>query len=181
MKRSNLFSLLNAYTPIDSEEQKMYLETQKFVNENPDCFERTLQIGHVTASGWIVSSDRKQVLLMHHRKLDRWFQPGGHCDGDPDVLHVAWKEVEEETGVSKFTLAQEGIFDVDVHLIPANSKDPAHNHYDIRFVFEANPEDELIINIESKDVRWIPIDEVEKYNKSESLMRMVRKTVSSEN
>jgi len=181
MKRSNLFSLLNAYTPANSEEQEMYLEIKKFVNDNPDCFERRLQIGHVTASGWIVSPDKEQVLLMHHRKLDRWFQPGGHCDGEPDVLHVASKEVEEETGVTNFRLAQEGIFDVDIHLIPANSKDPAHYHYDIRFIFEANPKDELVINIESKDVRWIPINEVEIYNNSESLMRMVRKTLPGKN
>lgn len=179
MKRSNLISLLNAYTTVNSEEEKMYRDTIKFVNDNPDCFERTLQTGHVTASGWVVSPGRDQVLLMHHRKLDRWFQPGGHCDGDPDVLHVAGKEVEEETGVTHFSLAQEGIFDVDVHLIPANSRDAAHYHYDIRFVFEADPKAELVINIESKDVRWIPVHEVEQHNNSESLMRMVRKTLDA--
>ncbi|WP_254562638.1 NUDIX hydrolase [Dyadobacter diqingensis] len=177
MKRSGLLSLLEAYVPADALETEMYLKTKKFVNDNPDCFERTLQIGHVTASGWVVSEDRSQVLLMHHRKLDRWFQPGGHCDGDADVIHVASKEVEEETGVRNFKLAQDGIFDVDVHLIPANSKDPAHYHYDIRLLFEANPEDELVINIESKDVRWIPMQEVKLHNDSESLMRMVRKMV----
>lgn len=169
--------MLNAYIPSDALEMEMYLETKKFVNDNPDCFERTLQIGHVTASGWVVSQDRSQVLLMHHRKLDRWFQPGGHCDGDADVIHVAAKEVEEETGVRNFKLVLEGIFDVDVHLIPANSKDPAHAHYDIRFLFEANPKDELVVNIESKDVRWIPMEEVQLHNDSESLMRMVRKMV----
>lgn len=169
--------MLNAYTPADVEEENMYFETKTFVNDNPDCFERTLQIGHVTASGWVISPERDQVLLMHHRKLDRWFQPGGHCDGDPDVMHVAAKEVEEETGVRDFKLVHEGIFDVDVHLIPANTKDPAHFHYDIRFLFEADPNDELVINIESKDVRWIAIDEVQNHNDSESLMRMVRKTV----
>jgi 8-oxo-dGTP pyrophosphatase MutT (NUDIX family) len=177
MKRSNLLSLLDAYVPLDALETAMYVETLKFVNDNPDCFERTLQTGHVTASGWVVSPDRSQVLLMHHRKLDRWFQPGGHCDGDSDVVQVATKEVMEETGVMDFKLALDGIFDVDVHLIPANSKDVAHYHYDIRFLFEANPDDKLVINIESRDVRWIPLGEVENHNNSESLMRMVRKMV----
>jgi 8-oxo-dGTP pyrophosphatase MutT (NUDIX family) len=176
MKRSSLLSLLDAYRPADSLEQDMYLETIQFVKDNPECFERYLQAGHVTASGWVVSPDHDQVLLMHHRKLDRWFQPGGHCDGDPDVLHVAEKEVEEETGAYNLKQAKEGIFDVDVHLIPANSKDPAHYHYDIRFVFEADPKEELVINNESKDVRWIPLEEVKLQNDSESLMRMVRKT-----
>jgi 8-oxo-dGTP pyrophosphatase MutT (NUDIX family) len=176
MKRSSLLSLLDSYIPTEGLETEMYIETKQFINENPECFERTLQIGHITASGWVISPDRNRVLLMHHRKLDRWFQPGGHADGDPDVLHVAEKEVEEETGASDLRLAKEGIFDVDVHLIPANSKDPAHYHYDIRFVFEADPENKLVINIESKDVRWIPVQEIVLLNDSESLMRMVRKT-----
>jgi 8-oxo-dGTP pyrophosphatase MutT (NUDIX family) len=176
MKRSSLLSLLDSYIPAEGLETEMYLETKQFVNDNPDCFERTLQKGHITASGWVISPDRSLALLMHHRKLDRWFQPGGHADGDPDVLHVAEKEVEEETGAYNLKLAKEGIFDVDVHLIPANSKDPAHYHYDMRFVFEADPKAELVINSESKDVRWVPVQEIVELNDSESLMRMVRKT-----
>lgn len=176
MKRSSLLSLLDSYVPADELENRMYLETIQFINDNPDCFERTLLKGHVTASGWVVSPEHDQVLLMHHRKLDRWFQPGGHADGDPDVLRVAAKEVEEETGVSNLKIAREAIFDVDVHFIPANSKDPAHYHYDIRFVFEADPEAGLVINSESKDVRWVPLQEIVLLNDSESLMRMVRKT-----
>ncbi|MEO6685452.1 MAG: NUDIX hydrolase [Dyadobacter sp.] len=177
MKRSNLLSLLDSYLPTEGVETEMYLETIQFIKDNSECFERTLQIGHITASGWVISPNKDKVLLMHHRKLDRWFQPGGHADGDPDVLHVAEKEVEEETGASNLKRVKEGIFDVDVHLIPANSKDPAHYHYDIRFVFEAKPEDELVINIESKEVRWVPVEDIHLLNDSESLMRMVRKAV----
>ena len=176
MKRSSLLSLLDSYIPSDGLETEMYLETKQFVIDNPECFERTLQVGHITASGWVVSPDRDKALLMHHRKLDRWFQPGGHCDGDPDVANVARKEVEEETALTHFALANDQIFDVDIHLIPANSKDNAHYHYDIRFIFEADPKSELIINMESKDVKWIPIQDVQKLNNSESIMRMVRKT-----
>ena len=176
MKRNSLLSLLDSYQTSDEAELEMVNETIHFVRSNPECFERSLQTGHVTASGWVVSADRELVLLMHHRKLDRWFQPGGHCDGDPDVANVARKEVEEETGLTHFTLAKDQIFDVDIHLIPANLKDSAHYHYDIRFLFEADPKSELIINMESKDVKWIPIREVQKLNDSESIMRMVRKT-----
>ena len=178
MHRNSLLSLLDSYSTQDIEELKMVEETRKFIVANSDCFERSLLTGHVTASGWIVSENKREVLLMHHRKLDRWFQPGGHCDGDPDVLLVAKKEVEEETGVKDPKLLSEGIFDVDIHLIPANAKDPAHDHYDIRFLFEADKNMELVINMESKDVRWIPIQEIAKLNDSESIMRMVRKTIA---
>jgi len=156
----------------------MVEETENFIKANPGCFERSLLSGHVTASGWIISESKEEVLLMHHRKLDRWFQPGGHCDGDPDVLLVAKKEVEEETGVQNPKLLQDGIFDVDIHLIPANSRDQEHYHYDIRFLFEGKREEELVINIESKDVKWIPIRQIENLNNSESIMRMVRKTIA---
>jgi len=178
MIRNSLLLLLNAYNTTDVEEEKMLTEMKNFVAEHKDCFERTFAPGHVTASGWIVSETGDQVLLMHHRKLDRWFQPGGHCDGDPDVLAVARKEVEEETGLLDFSLAKQGIFDVDIHLIPANIKDAAHYHYDVRFLFKANATTELIINSESRDLQWIPVTKVQDYNNSESIMRMARKTIS---
>ena len=170
--------MLASYSTNDEIENTMLLEIENFVKSNPECFERSLLKGHVTASGWIVSKDKTSALLMHHRKLDRWFQPGGHCDGDPDVVEVARKEVEEETGLLSFRLLQDQIFDIDIHLIPANSKDAAHYHYDIRFLFEADPESELIINSESKDVKWIPIQDIAIMNNSESIMRMVRKTIA---
>lgn len=178
MKRHSLISLLDSYNPIDETENNMYMDTVRFVAENPDCFERTLEHGHVTASGWVVSLDKSTALLMHHRKLDRWFQPGGHCDGDPSVEDVARKEVWEETGVRDLELLREGIFDVDVHLIPANRDFPAHYHYDIRFLFKADPFNALVINSESRDVQWIPVAKIKDYNNSESIMRMVRKTIA---
>jgi 8-oxo-dGTP pyrophosphatase MutT (NUDIX family) len=178
MKRNSLIALLDSYCPVDEHENDMYQDTVRFVTENPECFERTLEKGHVTASGWVVSPDKSAALLMHHRKLDRWFQPGGHCDGDPSVEDVARKEVWEETGVQDLELLKEGIFDVDVHQIPANKEFPAHYHYDIRFVFKADPSNALAINSESKDVQWIPVADVQDYNNSESIMRMVRKTIA---
>jgi 8-oxo-dGTP pyrophosphatase MutT (NUDIX family) len=175
MHRNSLLAQLDNYIPADEHEMAMCLKTKNFIAENPACFERSLLIGHVTASAWVISPDYRQVLLMHHAKLDKWFQPGGHCDGDPDVLRVAIKEAEEETGV-RVRPIQDEIFDVDVHPIPATSKVPAHWHYDIRFLLEADPTEEVVQNSESKAVRWISLGEVEKYNASESLLRMQRKT-----
>lgn len=176
MLREDLLSLLNNHVPRDEFEWDTWQRTIEFVEMNPDCFERSLQVGHITASAWVVSSDRSQVLLMHHRKLDRWFQPGGHCDGDPDVLRVAMKETEEETGV-KVRSVDTGIFDVDVHSIPARPSEPSHFHYDIRFLLEADPLEEITRNAEAKEVSWVPMQEVALYNPSESILRMQRKTL----
>ncbi|TLV01140.1 NUDIX hydrolase [Dyadobacter luticola] len=175
MKRNSLLALLDSYQPEKGEEEKMYQDTIAFVRENENCFERTLLKGHVTASGWVLSEDKSDVLLMHHRKLDKWFQPGGHCDGDPDVEDVARKEVWEETGIQHLEVLKNGIYDVDVHLIPANKDIPAHYHYDIRFVFQMQDEQPILVNSESRDVQWVPVGEVHKLNNSESIMRMVRK------
>ncbi|WP_373330611.1 hypothetical protein [Salmonirosea aquatica] len=76
MHRHALLAMLNNHVPADEFEWDMWLRTIAFVEENPNCFERSLKAGHVTASAWVVSPDRQQVLLMHHRKLNRWFQPG---------------------------------------------------------------------------------------------------------
>lgn len=175
MHRNELLELLATHTPADASEEVMWLNTIRFVKEHLHCFDRKLEIGHITASAWIISPDHTQVLLMHHAKLNKWFQPGGHCDGDPDVQKVAAKEAIEETGVS-VRLVESGILDVDVHRIPANAREVAHDHYDIRFLFYADPAQIPLQNSESKEVRWVDMDQVPLYNDSESLLRMQRKT-----
>lgn len=177
MKRRQLLDLLNDYSTSDSNEARMVAETITFVNNHEDCFERSLLIGHITASGWIVNPERTHALLIHHYKLDKWFQPGGHADGDPDVLAVAIKETLEETGVAATPVAQ-SLFDVDIHVIPERKDIPEHLHYDMRFLLVAEKGAEnLPTNRETKAVSWIKLAEVKKYNASESVMRMVEKTV----
>ena len=177
MHRKPLLNLLASYTPTDSLEQEMWEQTLAFVNTHTHCFERSLLVGHVTGSAWVVSENYQEVLLMHHRKLDRWFQPGGHCDGKPDVASVAMREALEETGVSLLSLPDPlPIFDIDIHPIPARAHEPEHLHYDIRFLLLADRTVPLQPNSESKEVRWVALDSVAGYNASESILRMARKT-----
>lgn len=175
MRRNSLLHLLQTHRPFDDEEHSMWLETINFIHQNPDCFERWLSIGHITGSAWIVDNAREYVLLMHHRKLDRWFQPGGHADGNPDIQQVALREAQEETGLTNIQLVDNQIFDIDIHLIPANTKEPAHYHYDIRFLMQANRNLPLQSNNESKNLAWVLLGEVYRYNNSASLIRMVKK------
>nr|WP_293836098.1 NUDIX hydrolase [uncultured Arsenicibacter sp.] len=175
MHREPLLTLLRQYEPFDENERAMWQETLSFVEQQPDCFERSLLIGHVTGSAWIVSPDRSQAVLIHHRKLDRWFQPGGHCDGDPDVAAVAMKEAEEETGLRSIRLVSPDIFDIDVHPIPAKGEIPAHLHYDIRFLLEANPDEAFEHSEETNDIQWVKVDVMADFTDSESILRMIRK------
>lgn len=155
MKRSGILGLLEAYHPVYLEEQKFKQQIIDFVVAHEDCFDRTLSIGHITASAWLLNKQGTHALLMHHTKLDRWFQLGGHCDGDSDVLTVAIKEAQEESGIEGIVAVSPAIFDIDVHLIPENSREAAHYHYDIRFLLQVVSDEQVVQNHESKQLAWI--------------------------
>ena len=176
MQRTEVLNLLAKYDTTDHAEKRMLTEMVDFIKQHADCFERSLLEGHVTASAWIINPEGTHVLLIHHVKLDRWLQPGGHCDGDPDPLAVAMKEVFEETGLTVKPV-RKTVFDVDNHPIPQRRDIPAHIHYDIRFLVTAEKQaEELPGNHEVKSIRWIKLEDVPRYNCEESIMRMVRKT-----
>ena len=85
--------------PLDEAEAAMQREMLIFLDKHVDSLFRTQLLGHFTASAWVLDLDTQSVLLIHHSKLDRWLQPGGHADGDADLLSVAQREVWEETGL----------------------------------------------------------------------------------
>ena len=144
------------------------------------CYERTHLPGHITGSAWITTPERDSVLLVHHAKLNRWLQPGGHADGDENVLRVALREAEEETGLQTFKIVTELPFDVDIHLIPERKDFPAHHHYDVRFLVEAAREEKIVVSEESHDVKWVPLSELERYTTEQSVLRMKAKLLRAD-
>ncbi len=146
-----------------------------FVEVHEDCFERSLEIGHVTASCWLLNRDGSKALLLHHAKLDRWFQLGGHADGHPNVLEVALKEAQEESGIQQIQPVSSEIFDLDIHLIPANPKEKAHFHYDVRFLLQVVSDEEVKSNRESKQLLWIGKELKESPTDNPSILRMMTK------
>lgn len=175
MKRSTLLSLLQAYRPTAPEEIIARQTIIDFVNANSDCFERSLEIGHITGSAFVLNKDKTKALIMHHAKLNMWVQLGGHCDGDSDVLNVAIKEAQEESGIQGIAAASPAIFDIDVHLIPANSKEKEHYHYDVRFLLHVTSDEEVIQNRESKELRWVGPELDKLPTDSLSVVRMFKK------
>jgi 8-oxo-dGTP pyrophosphatase MutT (NUDIX family) len=177
MSRQDLLGKLRAHRAADDHEAAMLSRILGFVESREACFERSLVEGHVTGSAWVVDRERRHALLTHHAKLDKWLQMGGHCDGDSDVLRVALREVEEESGLVEVTPLLDGaVFDVDAHEIPARGAEPAHVHYDIRFLLEAGRAAPLKMSDESHDLRWVAFEEIPKLNTDESVLRMLRKT-----
>ncbi len=181
-KRTKLLNLLEAYTP-SAQEQECKKRMIQFVRNHEDCFERTLEIGHITASAWLTTSDFSRFLLMHHRKLNMWVQPGGHCDGESNVLAVALKEVFEETGLTDVEPVSTALFDIDIHHIPEYKNVPAHDHYDVRFLISTPDKNMIVQNHESKELKWFEFND-QIPTQEPSVVRMAQKWhayISSQN
>lgn len=176
--RAPVLQLLQAHAArsLDPHEAAMTVATIQFVSDHVDCLLRSQLAGHLTGSAWVVNAGRTRTLLTHHRKLDLWLQLGGHADGDPDLAAVALREAREESGLTRLRLVSPEIFDLDRHWIPARKDVPAHWHFDLRFLIEADPGEPLVVSDESHDLAWVELDRVAALNPEESMARMVRKT-----
>lgn len=176
--RAPVLQLLHAHAArtLEPHEAAMTAATIQFVVDHADCLLRSQLSGHLTGSAWVVDSGRARTLLTHHRKLDLWLQLGGHADGDPDLAAVALREAREESGLTRLRLVSPAIFDLDRHEIPARKDVPAHWHFDLRFLIEADPAEPLVVSDESHDLAWVELGRVAALNPEESLARMVRKT-----
>ncbi len=129
--------------------------------------------GHLTASAFTLNPDADSMLLVHHEKLSRWLQPGGHIEqADESLESAARRELGEETGVVEVTAL--GLLDLDVHSIPERGDVPQHHHYDVRFAFRSasttiTPLDGV------REVVWAPLDQLDRFNADESVERAALK------
>jgi 8-oxo-dGTP pyrophosphatase MutT (NUDIX family) len=171
-------ALLRAHValPLEAHEREMAADAIAFIAAHPDCLLRSCLTGHLTGSSWIVNRSRSHTLLILHRKLKRWLNPGGHADGDPDLAAVALREAREETGLASVRLLETRLFDFDRHRIPEHQGTPEHWHYDFRFILEADADEPLVISEESNDLRWVELSRVPELNSAESVSRLTRKT-----
>jgi len=169
-----LVELLNAYRLVHADESDTARRLLDFVSARPDAFLRSCAPGHVTGSAFIVDPSIMQTLLVHHRKLGKWLQPGGHCEAGETALQTAMREAFEETGVPATPLSPDHIFDIDIHQIPDRPEVPAHLHYDVRFLLVALP-GQTTISHESHAVEWVHFDETLRRNSEASMARMIAK------
>lgn len=144
----------------------------------PDPFDRNEPRGHVTASALIVNATRDRTLLIHHRKLGRWLQPGGHVESamDASMMDAAMREAREETGLASLRIDGESPLDLDVHVIPARGAMPAHAHHDVRFLFLAD-EAETPRSDEPEDIRWFDFEAAMAVDTDGTIVQMLRKVV----
>ncbi|HEX5661729.1 MAG TPA: NUDIX hydrolase [Polyangiales bacterium] len=142
------------------------------------CARSTYTPGHFTASAFVLSPERDALLLILHGKLGLWLQPGGHVDDeDVSLLEAARREVCEEVGLRELQLLEPVPLDVDIHDIPAREGEPAHQHFDVRFLFRA-PTRAVQAGSDAKDARWVSLAELGNdglVRSDESVLRAVRK------
>lgn len=173
-RRLELLRLLETYES-SAGEGRAHAKMMVLARQSGDVLSRYhFEPGHFTTSGFVVSDDADHLLLVFHAKLGRWLQPGGHIEpADSGIEAAARREVEEETGLSELILAGDGLFDVDVHQIPAARGEPGHEHHDLRFLFRASgdpvPGDGVT------DASWRPLDGIAARTSDRSLLRAAAK------
>ena len=139
-RRDHLRRLLEAHAPADTREAQHREHMLRLLDSAELPFSREQYVpGHVTASAFVLDPDARELLLILHGKLGLWLQPGGHVEPeDADVLESARREVREEVSVSELSIVGTGLLDLDVHDIPARGAQPAHAHFDERFLFRTS-------------------------------------------
>ncbi len=168
---------LESHEPSGREEAGSLAAMLDFVRGARDPMSREASTSHVTGSAVIVRRGGGAFLLIHHRKLERWLQPGGHVDPeDASVLETALREAREETGASDVeAIPGEGILEVDVHPIPARDGRPGHIHYDVRYLCGSAAEVGHGQEEEVAGVGWFTLDEALAIGVDGSLERSLRK------
>lgn len=172
--KATLIEQLERYKAADTTEAQYVYRLLNFIISSPSPFSRQNDEGHITVSAILTDQTMSHVLLIWHNKLQRWLQPGGHCENDLDQSTQAgsFRELLEETSFNAkiITLAQELPFDIDIHLIPATGSEKAHIHYDIRYLYISQTAETIS---ESPHLQWKRVEEVALYD--ECMARFAKK------
>lgn len=148
----------------------------EFIGNQLNLFGRDSREGHITCSAWVVDPQRSAAILVRHRRLNKWVQPGGHIEPFESPLSGAVREAAEETGITDFVILDERLFDVSVHWFPEGKDGPAHFHYDLRYLLQAPVKADLYANNETDGAAWIPLEQLQNYSGEETVLKMAEKT-----
>lgn len=152
---------VRAFVPRDRVQAVHRRRLLGFAARHPDALYRSCQAGHLTASAWVVNHDATQGLVLLHRKIGRWLQPGGHADGEGSLASVALREATEETGIDGLEVWTAPV-DIDVHLfVNRRRTEPDHLHFDVRFLVCAPPHAAPSGNHESDELTWVARDQLD--------------------
>jgi len=175
-----LLHTLNEYIWEDEAEGASVILTKQLLLTYPDIWLRSCGAGHITGSGLVVDSVNKQILLLHHRKLNLWLQMGGHGEGELEPSLIALREVIEESGLTDVSYFPDcgypTLIDVDAHRIPARRDEPEHYHLDFRYLFYTRtPEKVQCLKVEANELRWYSFAEIPTLPLKAATLRLIHK------
>lgn len=169
MKNNLITTLIQNYLNLFQDESDTLGLLKKQIEGGQNIFDRKNFKGHVTASGLVISAEKK-ILMVFHNKLQKYLQPGGHIElKDTNIISSAKREVEEETNLINIQLHEwcsrnNSPILIDTHKIPKNKDEDAHYHHDFMFVFYTQNSD---ISLDKKEVscfEWIGIEKLMQHN-----------------
>lgn len=154
-----LYDAIAAYTPWNEQERCDRAELLRRLGSGEPLLERSNLSAHMTASAWVVSPDRSQVLMAYHNLYDSWAWLGGHADGEEDLLSVALREVREESGLEEVRPVRDDIFSLEILTVDGHEKRgqyvPSHLHLNVTYLLEADPAQRVRCKEdENKGVAW---------------------------
>lgn len=152
------------YVPFNEQEEKDREEMLKWMDTGLDLLTRNDGFAHWTASAWVVNKTHDKVLMVYHNIYNSWSWLGGHCDGDDDFLHVALKEVQEESGIENVHSLSDDIFSMEILTVDGHVKRnkyvSSHLHLNLTYLLEADENETLHIKEdENSNVGWFGLEE----------------------
>lgn len=159
-----LISAIEAYRPWNQQEQQDQTELLRRLKSGESLLDRENRSAHFTASAWVVSPQRDQVLMAYHNLYDSWAWLGGHADEEADLLSVAIREVREESGLVDVRPVLEDIFSLEILCVNGHEKRgeyvPSHLHLNVTYLLEADPKAPVRCKAdENKGVAWFRLDQ----------------------
>lgn len=175
--------LIEEFVPSNEQERKDKEVTLKYINLFDNILKRDNEIIHITSSGFVINKDKDKVLMVHHNIFNSWSLPGGHNDGEENLLGVALSEIEEETGVNNLIPISKKIVSLDILSVSGHFRKgeyvSSHLHISAVFLVQADEDEQVIIKPdENSAVKWIPISEVDIYS-SEPHMKIIYSKIIS--
>ncbi len=163
--KEKLIAQIRSYQPCNGQEAADRDLILKLIEGSKDLSLRSTLQAHLTASAWVVSPDRKRVLMAYHNLYNSWAWLGGHADGSWDLMAVAEREAREESGIGELKLLYDGIFSLEVLTVDGHEKKgsyvPSHLHLNLTYLFEGDPEATVRIKAdENSRVGWIAEEDI---------------------
>ncbi|TCT15590.1 ADP-ribose pyrophosphatase YjhB (NUDIX family) [Natranaerovirga pectinivora] len=177
---------IEGFRPYNEQEKKDKELILQYIHQFNDILTRDNQLVHITSSGFVLNKEKDKVLMVHHNIFNAWSLPGGHADGEEDLLNVAIKEVQEETGVMNVAPITIDIIALDILPVLGHMKkgqyNSAHLHLSVVYLLEVDEDEPLTVKKdENSDVKWIPIDEVVKCSNEPHMQKVYNKIISKIN